>query len=171
MIEEQIWGHSDAILLFISSPSFSNWWGESMMLYWHGHSDRQWHWRFLIKTDRRTSSSPLGQIPPHPHSSDQLMRWMWHQGAPSLLLHQYWITLLYQGWYHVLEVSGRHHRNKQEALATDNNIIRSTLQGVCNTHSISTIISFQIYITDQNMWCQIWKGDVCTITVCVAHSL
>ena len=29
--------------------------------------------QFLIKTDRRTSSNPLGQAPLHPHSKDQSM--------------------------------------------------------------------------------------------------
>ena len=77
----------------LTSPSSSHWWGESMMLFCHGHSDRQWHWCFLIKTSRRTSSNRLGQIPRHLHFSDPFMKWMWHLAVPNLPLSPFWTTL------------------------------------------------------------------------------
>ena len=77
----------------LTSPSSSHWWGENMMLYCHGHSDRQWRWCFLIKTSKRTSSSRSDQIPLHPHFNDQSMKWTLHQVVPSLPLSPSWTIL------------------------------------------------------------------------------
>lgn len=72
------------------------------MLVSQGHS---------IKTDRRVSSNPLGQIPPHLHSNDQsnINCLRLHQVCSSIDIRQ---SFLYQRWYYVLEMSHWYHRYK-----------------------------------------------------------